>query len=165
MKTRICDICGRNVSEIVYKVKKRDLGLNDVGYHRLDICPVCFVAFKKLAMEQHKKYQALYNPDTNEANNDINDVEKTSETETETIENFLQSVSEKETYRIINTNDEVLSCVIIDNELTICIRKDTSINVSLDEVINPRTGKTIFYINNKWDCASAKSFVKKFMQQ
>lgn len=107
MKTRICDICGRNVSEIFYKVKKRDLGLNDVGYYRLDICPVCFCAFKKLAMEQHKKYQELNFPDekTSESetkvSNDIKDTEKSSESETETsnnisdIEKFLQSVSKK----------------------------------------------------------------------
>ncbi len=60
MKTRVCDICGRNIAELYYKVKKRDLGLNESGFYRLDVCPVCFVAFKNMAMEQRKKYQEIY---------------------------------------------------------------------------------------------------------
>ncbi len=154
MKTRICDNCGRNMSEKFYKVKTRDWSLNDISYRYLDICPACFVAFNNMAMEQHKKYPELNFPDTEETNDNINDVEKTSE-----IEKFLQSASEKGTHKIINIYGEVLSWVIIDNELSMATCGD----IGVEDVINPRNGKTIFYINNKCDCAGAKSFVMKFM--
>lgn len=65
MKTRVCDICGRNNAAMFYKIKKRDLGLDDSGSYRLDVCRVCLVAFKNMAMEQRKKYKEIY--DTNVA--------------------------------------------------------------------------------------------------
>ena len=41
MKTRICDICGRNISDFSLKIKIKD-DCSKFIWTRYDMCPVCY---------------------------------------------------------------------------------------------------------------------------
>lgn len=41
MKTRICDFCGKNISDFSLKVKIKD-DCSDFIWRRYDMCPVCY---------------------------------------------------------------------------------------------------------------------------
>lgn len=51
MKTRICDICGQNMSEVSYKIKSKE-EYEDTFFHRVDMCPNCYMNMIKYIQEK-----------------------------------------------------------------------------------------------------------------